>query len=137
MSDDVKCWFDGKTMWTYSKVTGEVNITTPTSADLQMSNPYAAAQDFKQNYNMWKAAGQLPGTYAIMMTPKKKSQISKLYLYIDLKTNMVRNLHVKLSDGGSYTITMSNYKAGVNVAAGTFTFDRSMVPAGTEVVDLR
>lgn len=137
ISGDMKCWFDGKTMWTYSKMTDEVNITTPTAADLQMANPYAAAQDFKANYNMWKAAGQLPGTYAIMLSPKKKSPISKLYLYIDSKTYLVRNLHVKMSDGNSYTITLTNYKTGVSAPASTFVFDKSMVPAGTEVVDLR
>ncbi|MBO7608915.1 MAG: outer-membrane lipoprotein carrier protein LolA [Muribaculaceae bacterium] len=137
VSGDMKCWFDGKTMWTYSKMTDEVNITTPTAADLQMSNPYAAAQDFKSNYNMWKAAGQLPGTYAIMLSPKKKSQISKLYLYIDSKSYLVRNLHVKMSDGNAFTITLTNYKKGVSAPASTFTFDKSMVPSGTEVVDLR
>ena len=137
VSGDMKCWFDGTTMWTYSKMTDEVNITTPTAADLQMANPYAAAQDFNTNYNMWKAAGQHPGTYAIMLSPKKKSPISKLYLYIDSKTYLVRNLHVKMSDGNAYTITLTNYKTGVNAPASTFTFDKSMVPVETEVVDLR
>ena len=137
VSGDMKCWFDGTTMWTYSKMTDEVNITTPTAADLQMANPYAAVNDFKSNYNMWKAAGQVPGTYAIMLSPKKKSPISKMYLYIDYKTYQVRNLHVKMSDGNSYTITLTDYKTGVSTPASTFTFDKSMVPAGTEVVDLR
>lgn len=137
LSSDVKCWFNGTTMWTYSTMTGEVNITTPTAADLQMSNPYAAADDFKKNYNMWKAAGQVPGSYAIMLAPKKKSQISKVYLYIDNKTNFLRSFHVKMADGNTYTVTLSNYKTGVSVSASTFSFDKSMVPAGTDVVDLR
>ena len=115
----------------------KVNITTPTAADLQMSNPYAASQDLKSNYNMWKAAGQIPGCYAIMMQPKKKSPIKSLYLYIDNKTSMLRNIHVKMNDGNAYTITLTNYKTGVSVNASTFTFDKSQVPKGTEVVDLR
>jgi outer membrane lipoprotein-sorting protein len=137
VSNDMKCWFDGKTMWTYSKMTDEVNITTPTATDLQMSNPYAAAGDFKANYNMWKASGQIPGCYAIMLKPKKKSQVSKLYLYIDERTYMVRNLHVKMADGNTFTITLKNHRSGVAVNAATFTFDKTMVPQGTEVVDLR
>lgn len=137
ISPQMMCWYNGNTMWTYSKMTDEVNITTPTAAELQTSNPYAAAQQFKTDYNMWKAAGQLPGTYAIMLAPKKKTSVSKLYLYIDTKTNMVRNLHVKMSDGNTITVTLKNYKTGIAVNDATFTFDKTMVPQGTEVVDLR
>ena len=137
VSADMKCWYNGSTMWTYSKLTDEVNITTPTAADLQTSNPYAAAADFKTNYDMWKAAGQIAGCYAIMLKPKKKSPVSKLYIYIDLKTNMVRNLHVKMTDGNTFTITLKNYKGGASVNDATFTFDKTMVPQGTQVVDLR
>lgn len=136
-SNDVKCWYDGSTMWTYSTMTDEVNITTPTTADMQMSNPYAAAQDFQRNYNMWKAAGQIPGCYAIMLRPKTKTQVRQVYLYIDIKTSLLRNVHVKMADGSYYTITLTNYKTNQNVSPSTFTFNKSMVPAGTEVVDLR
>ena len=52
LSKPVKCWYDGTTQWTYSAATGEVNVTTPTAADLQMVNPYAAVQGFKRNFNM-------------------------------------------------------------------------------------
>ena len=136
-SSDVKCWYDGSTMWTYSTMTDEVNITTPTAADMQMSNPYAAAQDFQRNYNMWKAAGQIPGCYAIMLRPKVKAQVRQVYLYIDVKTYLLRNVHVKMSDGSYYTITLTNYKTNQSVSPSTFTFNKSMVPAGTQVVDLR
>lgn len=137
ISNDMKCWYDGTTMWTYSTATGEVNITTPTAADLQGVNPYAAAQDFKSNYHMWKAAGQIPGCYAIMLKPKKKSQMSQVYIYIDLQSKLVRNVHVKMSDSTAYTITLTNYKTHITAPASTFQFDKSLVPAGTEVVDLR
>lgn len=136
-SNDVKCWYDGSTMWTYSPATGEVNITAPTAADLQMSNPYAAANEFQRNYNIWKAAGQIPGCYALMLMPKKKAQVRQVYLYIDVKTYLLRNVHVKMRDGAAYTITLSNYKTGVKVAPSSFTFSKNLVPDGTPVVDLR
>ena len=50
LASDLKCWYNGTTMWAYSPATDEVNITTPTAADLQMTNPYSAAQNFKSSY---------------------------------------------------------------------------------------
>ncbi len=82
LSNDMKCWYNGSAMWTYSVATGEVNITTPTQQDLQMTNPMAAAEGFKRNFHMWKAKGQIPGNYAIKLMPKSKSEISEVYLYI-------------------------------------------------------
>ncbi|MBR1881683.1 MAG: outer-membrane lipoprotein carrier protein LolA [Muribaculaceae bacterium] len=137
-SADVKCWFDGKTQWTYSSATEEVNITTPTTTELQQTNPYAAAQDFKKNYYMWKAAGQVPGDYAIMLQPRQKGGgVEKVYLYINNTTALLHKMHVKLADGNAYTVTLTNYKTRQNLPAGTFTFDKNQVPTGTQVVDLR
>ena len=34
LASDIKCWYNGTTMWSYSPATDEVNITTPTAADL-------------------------------------------------------------------------------------------------------
>lgn len=138
-STDMKTWFDGTTQWTYSTATGEVNITAPDAAELQMANPMAAANDFKRNYNMWKAAGQIPGHYAIMMMPKKKKagSVEQVYLYIGNTSHLPAKIHVKLSDGSAYTVSLTNYKTGVSLPASTFTFDKSKVPAGTPVVDLR
>lgn len=137
ISNDIKCWYDGKTQWTWSRMTDEVNITTPTVQDLQMTNPLAAARDFKTNFYMWKAKGQIAGHYAIMMRPRQKGDVSQIYLYINLNTNLLHQAHVKMRDGTSFTITLMGYKTHQNLPASTFTYDKSMVPAGIQVVDLR
>lgn len=137
ISKDMKCWYDGTTQWAWSSATDEVNITTPTPEDLQMTNPIAAANDFKTNFNLWKSKGQIPGHYAIMMRPKKKSDIQQVYLYINTSTSLLHIAHVKMADGTAFTLTLTNYKTHQNLPATTFTFDKAMVPAGTQVVDLR
>ena len=136
-SSDVKCWYDGSTMWSYSSAIGEVNVTTPTSSDLQTTCPMAAAQGFKRNFNMWKAKGQIPGNYAILLEPKKKNDIYKVYLYISTSSNLLTQAHFVMSDGSKFTIKLTGYKTGVATSAATFRFDKSMVPAGTPVVDVR
>ena len=136
LSDQVKCWYNGTTQWTYSTATQEVNINTPTQAELSMTNPMAAAQSFKTNFHIWKAAGQIPKHYAIMLKPKNKSDIKQIYLYISEGTNLLHNAHIKMNDGSAFTITLTDIKKS-SYSTNIFTFDPSLVPVGTDVVDLR
>ena len=128
VSPDAKCWYDGTTQWSWSPLTGEVNITTPTAEDLQMTNPIAAVRHFKANFNMKKAKAQTSKTYAIKLTP--------LWLYFDETTSLLRTARFEMSDKSVYIIKITGYKHK-SLPASTFKFDKSQVPAGTEVVDLR
>ena len=136
ISPQLKCWYDGKTMWTYSQATGEVNITTPTAADLAMTNPYAIAQSYKQSFTMSKGTSA-GGAYTIKMAPKKKSNIKELTLTINTKSYRITKVQFLMTNKSKTTITVSNYKTGVKTDAKTFKFDKSFVPKGTPVVDLR
>jgi len=137
ISPEAKSWYDGKTQWSWSPLTDEVNITTPTPDELQMSNPIAAVQHFKANFNMKKAKAKTAKTYVIKLTPKsKKGAIKTLWLYFDETTSLLRTARFEMSDKSVYTIKINNYKHK-SLPASTFTFDKSMVPAGTQVVDLR
>jgi len=136
ISQDAKCWYDGKTQWSWSPLTQEVNITSPTAAELQLTNPIAAAQHFKANFNMKKAKAKTANTYAIKLTPKKKDNIKTLWLYFDEKTSLLRTARFEMNDKSVYTVKISEYKHK-SLPSSTFTFDKSQVPAGTQVVDLR
>ena len=136
-SSDVKCWYDGKTQWSWSPMTSEVNITSPTPSDLQMTNPLATVQHFKANFNMKKAKAKTPNTPVIKLTPKnKKDAVKTIWLYFDGSTSLLRTARFEMSDKSVYTIKITNYQHQ-SLPASTFTFDKSQVPAGTEVVDLR
>lgn len=135
-ANDVKCWFDGKSQWSWSPLTGEVNITTPTPEELQMTNPIAAVQHFKAAFNMKKAKAKTANTLALKLTPKKKDSIKTLWLYFDTKTSLLRTARFEMSDKSVYVVHITDYKHKA-LPASTFTFDKSQVPAGTQVVDLR
>ena len=136
LSSDAKCWYDGKTQWSWSPLTGEVNITTPDQEDLQMTNHLAAVQHFKANFNMKKAKAKTAKTYVIKLTPKKKDNIKTLWLYFDETTSLLRTARFEMQDKSVYTVKITDYKHK-SLPASTFTFDKSQVLAGTEVVDLR
>lgn len=133
---DTKCWFDGKTQWSWSPVTGEVNITTPTAEELQMTNPIAAVQHFKSAFNIKKAKAKTSNTLALKLTPKKKDNIKTLWLYFDASTSLLRTARFEMSDKTVYVVQLTGYKHK-SLPASTFTFDKSQVPAGTQVIDLR
>jgi len=136
LASDIKCWYNGKTMWSYSPATGEVNITTPTASDLQMTNPYSAAQNFKSSYIISKG-GTGNGTYTIRFTPKKKSNVKHMLVTVSTSTWLITKAEVVETSGAKTTVTISNYNRNASASASTFEFDKSQVPAGTEVVDLR
>ena len=136
-SPDVKCWYDGKTQWSWSPMTSEVNITTPSPSDLQMTNPLATVQHFKANFNMKKAKAKTANTPVIKLTPKKKKDsVKTIWLYFDGSTSLLRTARFEMSDNSVYILKITGYKHQ-SLPASTFTFDKSQVPAGTEVVDLR
>ena len=136
ISSEVKCWYDGKTQWSWSPVTDEVNITTPTSDDLRLTNPIAAVEHFKSAFNMKKAKAKTDKTQVIKLTPKKKDNIKTLWLYFDENTSLLRTARFEMSDKSVYVIKITDYKHK-SLPSSTFTFDKSMVPEGTQVVDLR
>ena len=136
LASDVKCWYNGTTMWSYSPATDEVNITTPTAADLQMTNPYSAVQNFKSSYIISKG-GTGNGTYIIRFTPKKKSNVKHMLVTVSTSTWLINKAEIVQTNGTKATITISNYNKNASVNASTFEFDKNQVPAGTEVVDLR
>lgn len=136
ISPEAKCWYDGKTQWSWSPVTDEVNITAPTADELQMTNPLSAVQHFKNNFNMKKAKAKTANTQVIKLTPKKKDNIKTLWLYFDEKTSLLRTARFEMNDKSVYTVRITDYKHK-SLPASTFTFDKSQVPAGTQVVDLR
>lgn len=138
ISREAKSWYDGKTLWAWSPMTDEVNITTPTPSELQMTNPVAAVQYFKTNFNMKTAKTKTANTYVIKLTPKKKGadNIKTLWLYFDSKSSLLRTARFEMTDKSLYIVQITGYKKQ-RLAASTFTFDKSQVPAGTQVVDLR
>ena len=136
ISPEAKCWYDGKTQWSWSPVTEEVNVTSPTPDELQMTNPIAAVQHFKANFNLKRAKAKTANTYVIKLTPKKKDNIKTLWLYFDETTSLLRTARFEMKDKSVYTIKITGYKHK-SLPSNTFTFDKSQVPAGSPIVDLR
>ena len=136
MSDDLKCWYDGKTQWTYSSMSGEVSITIPTLEEMQMSNPYIALTTLKKSCKVYKAFTQVEGLYTLKLVPKDNDQIKQILVYVYKDSYIVSKVYFEMSDGSYLRTSISNFKAA-NLPKTTFDYDPKAVPEGTDVVDLR
>ena len=137
MSNDLKCWYNGTTQWTYSSISGEVCITFPTLEEMQMSNPYVALTTLKKSCKIYKVNTKTKGVLVLKLVPKAKDQqVKHIMVYIKTDSYAVTNVNFEMTDGSYYRTTITNFKEAKHSNA-TFNYDSKAVPKGTEVVDLR
>lgn len=130
-------WFDGKTQWTYSPETQEVNISEPSAAELAQINPFAILADLTANYKPRLLKADSPSRRAIELTPKaKKAPYKKVVLTLDAATLYPSNIKVTTPDGATTTLTLSGVRTVKAPAATAFRFPSASYPKA-EVIDLR
>lgn len=139
LSADLKCWYNGTLQWSYTPVTEEVNITQPTAEELQMVNPYSIISSFRQSFSTQLLKSATASNHEVQMLPKngKATDIKSVRLTINKTTNLPVKIIFELKDMSSVIVTLSHYKTRQNFSDNTFVFNKTMVPAGTPVVDLR
>lgn len=125
-------WFDGKTMWTYTKKNDEVNVTTPNETQLQKINPYNFINLYKQGYNM--TMNKSENAYTVHLTAQKADKIQELFITVDKKT--YHPTQIKMLQGKKWTsFDISNLKAQT-LSDAIFTFNSKDFPTA-ELIDLR
>ena len=129
-------WYNGRTQWTYSAETNEVNITEPTVEELQQVNPFAIINYFRMQFNatLLKSANSM---YRIQLTPLKSvnTSISKAIVTLNASTLYPNEIALTI-DNNIITIKTKDIKAIKNVPHKTFVFDEKKNP-NAEIVDLR
>lgn len=135
-STDLSTWYDGKTQWTYSPATNEVNISEPTLDELQQINPFVIIKSFRTGYknSLLKSP---KGTYSIQfISINPNASIRKAILTMDSQTYYPTKIVLTLDNGMQATIGVKNVKTGVNYPSSTFVFNKSKYPHA-EIIDLR
>ena len=112
-TEGVTTWFDGRTQWSYLASSDEVNVSEPTSEELQSINPYSWLSLYKQDYKLKvaKTGNASDDTvYKVVMNATKRSQdMQCIILYIEkssfrpLKLSMVQRGSKDAAVAVSYT----------------------------------
>lgn len=126
-------WFDGKTMWTYMKDNEEVNVSTPTEAQLQAINPYNFINLYKNGYS--STLNETGNAYVVHLTSTaKERKIKELFITVDKKS--YHPTQVKLQQGKTWTIFEITNLSKSKIADSEFRFNAKDFPKA-EVIDLR
>ena len=126
-------WFDGKTMWTYMKDNEEVNVSTPTEAQLQAINPYNFINLYKNGYS--STLNETGNAYVVHLTSTAKDRkIKELFITVDKKS--YHPTQVKLQQGKTWTIFEITNLSKSKIADSEFRFNAKDFPKA-EVIDLR
>lgn len=137
-ADGMTTWFDGRTQWTYLASSDEVNISEPTSEELQGINPYAWLSLYDHGYTLKQGPSSDAGVYEIEMTATSPdAQIGKLVVWIEKAGLRPVRIRLTLSGSSEATlITVNDYRTGQVYPDSLFVFDRKAHPTA-EVIDLR
>ncbi|MBQ9677910.1 MAG: cell envelope biogenesis protein LolA [Prevotella sp.] len=130
-TQEATVWFDGKTQWTYVKQNDEVNVNTPTQADLQAINPYNFIYMYKQGYT---ATMVKSGQNFIVTLKGRGKGIQEMVITISQKTYVPSQIKM-LQNKKWTTIKVSGFKTA-SLSDGMFRFNPKAYPQA-EIIDLR
>ena len=137
---DATIWFDGETQWNLFKQNEEVNVSTPTTDELMMSNPMTFLQHykkgFKASYEGERTAMGGKTAYEVVLTPKVKVDIASMVLLLDKFSKLPLSIELILRNGMINKIQIKSMEKRVQLPDNSFTFDEAAFP-NVEVIDLR
>lgn len=137
---DMITWYNGETQWVYLMRNEEVNVSTPSGDELQLTNPAVLLRQYKKGfavqYKGTSTTRQAKSAYDITLTPKKKSDIQQVDLQIEKVSHIPTAITITDKNGATVSIHISKWETGKNQADSFFSFNESDYP-DAEVIDLR
>jgi outer membrane lipoprotein-sorting protein len=133
-------WFDGKTQWNYVYKNQEVNVSNPTTAELQNINPYYILSIYQRgfNYKMGPESkfGGKSANQIILSAQSSKNSISNIVIYVSTANDEPLSISITRKDGTKNDLKISGYQINQNFSDAMFTFNKKKY-SKVEVVDLR
>lgn len=139
--DDHTVISDGTTMWTYSKESNEVTISSAADAasDLDPSNLLTAYEKgYKSQFVEEKtdASGAVLQVIKLFPLDPAKKPFHTVVITIDKAKLEARSIQILYKDGNTVTYTLKRFTPNVELADALFAFDKTKYP-GVEVNDMR
>ena len=128
-------WFDGKTMWQYSKKNEEVSVTEPSKSEIAKINPYSFLSFYKNGYSasMGKSTA---ADHQVVLSGHGASQYKNVKMKINKKSLYPTQIDLTTTSGHSLSISCKSVRKNQSFPASTFSFSKKKFPEA-EIVDLR
>lgn len=135
-SPEISSWYDGTTQWTYSPSIGEVNITEPSTDELQQINPFAIISHFRTSYKATKLKSS-KGSFKVELRPIIDGvSITHAIITFNASTYMPSLIVLTMDNNASASIDVTSIKSGGNHPESTFVFNEKQFPQAS-IIDLR
>ena len=125
---------DGKTVWTYLKDAGEVQVNEATKDDDSFT-PTNLLSSYTNNFKA-KLLSEDAKQYVIELTPVKKKNFNKVKVVVDKTKKVLNSLSIFDKNGSTYTYAVNKFETNMPLNESMFTFKASDHP-GVEVIDMR
>ena len=134
-SPQAHIWFDGKTEWALAQGSGEVNVTTPTAAEIASMNPMNFLHLYKHGY---KATLTTQGnSYEVRLVAENgKAAIKELYITLNSSNYQPSTVRLRTNSHNWTTISIRSLQKSGKKSDAFFRFNPKDHPKA-EVVDLR
>lgn len=126
---------DGKSISIYQKEINEVTINSIEDAGNEILNISKFISEANTKFRP-KLIREEKGNYIIDLTPKTKSEYTKIRLIVNKQTTRISSMEINYKGGSSYSYTISNYKTKVKSKDSDYSFNNKEYPS-VNVVDLR
>lgn len=126
---------DGKSISIYQKEINEVTINSIEDAGNEILNISKFITEANTKFRP-KLIREEKGNYIIDLTPKTKSEYTKIRLIVNKQTTRISSMEINYKGGSSYSYTISNYKTKVKSKDSDYSFNNKEYPS-VNVVDLR
>lgn len=137
---DQEIFCDGKTVWTYDKLSNEVQISKFDASESSFTPQKAFTnfydKDFLYKLNDEKKEGGKT-LQEVELTPTDKTKaFFKILAYVDKVTKNIVSTRLFEKSGSRYVYNVTSFTPNAKMENSIFTFDAQKYP-GVEVIDLR
>lgn len=129
---------DGKTLWTYNKDAGEVQIHDAGDA-MDAMVPSKLLTTYSDEFRAKLIREDKEGgrkIWIIDMNPTSTKSFHKVRLHIDQMRKQVTSLSIHEKNGTTFTYRIKDFKTNLNLDPAAFVFNKKDYP-GADIIDMR
>lgn len=137
-TNDMKMWYNGKTLWSLIPESDEVNMSTPTEREMAHVNPYSFLGVYKKGYKMTAKQTKLRGkdVYEVHLVARNAKNNAQ-EMYIDVAKSDYTPLCIRIRQDNDWNrISIHSLQGNQHFTDADFEFPKNEYP-NADIIDLR